>query len=281
MSYYRLFGLKTEPFSTSPHPDFFYRSRIHTAIFYKAQIMIELRRGLGVILGDVGVGKTTLLRTLYCAIGNEANYCPHVILDPSADSELVFLQKLNDAFSLSNGHRTANDYQKAIEQHLFQRRLEENKITVLFIDEGQRLSVPAIEILRTLLNYETNEEKLIQLILLGQMELLPMISGLKNFWDRIALKYVIQPLDKDEINELISYRLGVAGYSGNCERLFPDETVKIIYRHTKGYPRRIVCMCHDALEYLVMHDKHVVIPEIIEELIQNDRIPMLASANGV
>lgn len=237
---------------------------------------MELRRGLGLIMGDVGVGKTTLLRKLYVTVSNESNYSPHVILDPYAESELVFLQKINDAFGLSNGHRTANDYQKAIEQYLFQRRIEENKITVLFVDEGQRLSVPAIEVLRTLLNYETNDEKLIQLILLGQMEILPMISGIKNFWDRIALKYVIKPLAEDEIRELINYRLKVAGYPENGECLFPDETMKLICRYTSGYPRRIVRVCHDALEYLVMHDKHVVTPEVVEELIKNDIRPVAA-----
>lgn len=233
---------------------------------------MELRRGLGLILGDVGVGKTTLLRKLYITVSNESNYSPHVILDPYAESELALLQKINDAFGLRNGHRTANDYQKAIEQYLFRQRIEENKIVVLFIDEGQRLSVPAIEILRTLLNYETNDEKLIQLILFGQMEILPVISGIKNFWDRIALKYEIKPLAEDEVRELIYYRLKVAGYPDNCERLFPDETVKVVYRYTKGYPRRIVCLCHDSLEYLVMHDQHVVSPKIVEELIQKDII---------
>ncbi len=242
---------------------------------------MELRRGLGVILGDVGVGKTTLLRKLYVMVSNQFNYSPHVILDPYAESELVFLQKINDAFGLRDGHRTENDYQKAIEQHLFQQRVEENKIVVLFIDEGQRLSVPAIEILRILLNYETNDEKLIQLILLGQMEILPMISGVKNFWDRIALKYVINPLAEDEVMQLIKYRLKVAGYPDDCERLFPDETVKVIYRHTKGYPRRIVCLCHNALEYLVMYDKHVVTPEIVEKLVLSDVMPMPASASDI
>jgi general secretion pathway protein A len=108
-----------------------------------------------------------------------------------------------------------------------------------------------------------------------------LISGIKNFWDRIALKYVIKPLAEDEVRELINYRLKVAGYPDHSARLFPDETVKVIYRHTNGYPRRIVCLCHDALEYLVMHDKHVVTPEIVEELVQNDIMPMLASVNGI
>lgn len=263
-------GLKTEPFSTSPHPDFFYLSKVHATILFKAQILMELHRGLGLILGDVGVGKTTLLRKLYITVSNETYYSPHVILDPYAESELVLLQKINDAFGLRSDQRTANDYQKAIEQYLYQQRIEEHKIVVLFIDEGQRLSPPAVEILRTLLNYETNDEKLIQLIIFGQMEIWPMIYGIKNFWDRIALKYVINPLVEAEVRELIYFRLKVAGYSESCERLFPDETVQVIYRYTKGYPRRIVCLCHDSLEYLVMHDQRVVRPEIIEELMQKD-----------
>ena len=90
--------------------------------------------------------------------------------------------------------------------------VEENKTIVLLIDEGQKLSQPFLEILRTFLNYETNEQKLLQLIILSQMELLPRIKKIRNFMDRVSLKYIINPLDENQTREMIEFRLQKAGY---------------------------------------------------------------------
>jgi len=274
MSYYRILGLEKEPFSTSPDPAFFYQSVEHKSALYRIRVAIELKRGLSVVLGDVGTGKTTLSRRLSQLLTAEPNMLMAMILNPIYESEEQFLADLVERFhiktDLNNGKEPkVLDYMNAIEKFLFEKGVEENKTVVLLIDESQKLIDPCLEILRTLLNYETNEYKILQLILMSQIELLPRISQIKNLWDRVALKYVINPLGENEVKELIDYRLKQAGYVSYYP-LFNDGALSAIYNYTEGYPRRVTMICHDALEYLVMHKKTVVDREVIYDLIQKE-----------
>ncbi|MFH0764502.1 MAG: AAA family ATPase [Candidatus Omnitrophota bacterium] len=279
MSYYKILGLDKEPFSTSPDPEFFYQSKEHTSILYRLRIALELKRGLSLVLGDVGTGKTTLSRKLSQLIKAEPRLAMTMILNPVYESEKQFLADLAERFHVaSDPALTAKepailDYLKVIEKYLFEKSVEENKTIVLLIDESQKLIDPCLEILRALLNYETNEYKILQLILMGQMELLPRIGRIKNLWDRIALKYVINPLDEDEVKELIHFRLKQAGYVSRYP-LFSDSAISAIYNYTQGYPRKIALLCHDALEYLVMHNKEMADKEVIQELIQKEVKPV-------
>ncbi|MDD5450259.1 MAG: AAA family ATPase, partial [Candidatus Omnitrophica bacterium] len=152
MSYYEILNLKKEPFSTSPDPDFFYRSSAHNTALQRLEIAVRLRRGLSVILGDVGTGKTTLSRILIQLFGQEDNFIFHMMLDPSYKSEFQFLHSLTKMFNLVPTFRSTLDYKEAIERYLFQKGVDENKTIVLIIDEGQKLTPTFLEILRTLLN---------------------------------------------------------------------------------------------------------------------------------
>jgi len=277
MSYYKILGLETEPFSTSPDPQFFYQSKEHKSVLYRLRIAVELRRGLSLVLGDVGTGKTTLSRKLSQLLKSDTGLIMTMILNPIYESEKQFLADLAERFQITiatpnEGQPTVLDYLKAIEKFLFEKCVEENKTIVLLIDESQKLTDPCIEILRTILNYETNEYKILQLIIMGQMELLPRISAIKNLWDRISLKYMLNPLDEEEVKELIEFRLKQAGYASKY-LLFTDGAINAIYNQTQGYPRRIAMLCHDALEYLVMHNKGIVTGEIIQEIIKNELSP--------
>ncbi|MCX5716133.1 MAG: AAA family ATPase [Candidatus Omnitrophica bacterium] len=238
MSYYEALNLKKEPFSTSPDPDFFYRSSAHNTALHRLEIAIRLRRGLSVILGDVGTGKTTLSRILIQLFGQDENYLFHMMLDPSYKSEFQFLYSLARMFNVIPPFRSTLDYKEAIERYLFQKGVDENKTIVLIIDEGQKLTPTFLEILRTLLNYETNEYKLLQLVILSQMEVLPRIKRIKNFYDRIILKYIINPLDENETREMINFRLKQAGLE-NTNGLFTDGSVRLLYQTSLGYPRKI------------------------------------------
>jgi len=280
MSYYRILGLEREPFSTSPDPEFFYQSKEHKSALYRIRVAIELRRGLSVILGDVGAGKTTLSRKLSQLVAEEANIAVVMILNPMYESEEQFLMDLIDRFHInvvySNGKEPKiMDYMKAIEKFLFQKCVEDGQVIVLLIDESQKLINPCLEILRSLLNYETNEYKILQLILMGQMELLPRLAQIKNIWDRVALKYVLNPLEENEVKELIDFRLSQAGYASRYP-IFTDGAIKAIYNYTQGYPRKIAMICHDALEYLVMYKKETADEELIQELIHREMKPIAA-----
>ena len=266
MSYFTAIGLEKEPFSTSPDPAFFYRSTAHQTALNRLEIAIRLRRGLSIILGDVGAGKTTLSRILTQMLSNEEGFDFHIILDPNYKSEYQFLASLSKMLGISTELKSTIDYKEELQKYLFQKGVEENKTIVLVIDEGQKLNSDSLEILRTLLNYETNEYKLLQLVIMAQVEFLPRIKKIKNFFDRISLKYIINPLDENETSQMISFRLKQAGYNQDYE-LFTPEAVRLIHAHTQGYPRKISMICHDALEYLVMRDLRLIDDNLIGELI--------------
>lgn len=274
MSYYKVLGLEKEPFSTSPDPEFFYKSNEHRSALYRLRISIELRRGLSLVLGDVGTGKTTLSRKLSQLLTAEPNLIAVMILNPMYETEEQFLADLAERFHVavdSGNGRPPNimDYMKAIEKFLFDKGVQEKQTIVLLIDEAQKLVNPCLEILRSLLNYETNEYKILQLILMGQMELLPRIAQIKNLWDRISFKYIINPLEEGELNNLIHFRLKQAGYISRYP-VFADDAIRAIYNYTRGYPRKVAMLCHDALEYMVMYKREVVTKEIVQELIHRE-----------
>jgi general secretion pathway protein A len=241
----------------------------HISALQRIEISIRLRRGLVVILGDVGTGKTTLSRALLQSFKADDKYLFHIILDPDYKSEFQFLSALCRMFKVKPKFRSTLDYREAIEQFLFQKGVEEDKTIVLLIDEGQKLSPSFLEILRILLNYETNEYKLLQLVIFAQMELLPKIKRIRNFMDRICLKYILNPLDIQETANLIRFRLKEAGLNGNSE-LFTPKAIEQIHRFTQGYPRRIIHTCHHALEHAIMCDKRQVDESLVSYLITNE-----------
>lgn len=269
MSYYKVLGLEKEPFSTSPDPQFFYHSLSHNTALKRLEIAIRLKRGLCLILGDVGTGKTTLSRALLQNFKDENDFIFHMILDPSYKSEFQFLLNLTKMFDIVPPFKSTIDFKEALERYLFQKGVEENKTIVLIIDECQKINLENLEVLRTMLNYETNEYKLLQLVIMAQMELLPRIKKVRNFMDRIALKYTINPLDEIETKEMIEFRLRQAGYFGQ-NSLFTDEAAKLIYQFSLGYPRKIAKICHDALETAVMKEANIIDADIINGLIKEE-----------
>ncbi len=274
MSYFSVLGLQREPFSNSPDPEFFYEANEHKAALMRLLVEIRLRRGLSVILGDVGVGKTTLSRKLFQMLKERSDMLFYMIMDPTAQSEELFLESLVRTFNIQDqiqGAPSILDYKEAIKKYLFQKGVEENKTIVLVVDEAQKLNAESLEILRVLLNYETNEFKLLQLVLFSQLELLPKIKEIKNFFDRIVLKYVINPLDESETRDLIGFRLKHSGFNAEL-KLFTDEAVSEIQRYSQGYPRRINLICHNALRGLITGNKTVVDGALIRDLIARNAV---------
>lgn len=269
MSYYKILGLEKEPFSTSPDPQFLYHSASHHTALKRLEIAIRLRRGLSLILGDVGTGKTTLSRALLQAFKDEPDFIFHMILDPGYKSEYQFLLSLVKMFGINTEFKSTLDFKEALEKYLFQKGVEENKTIILLIDEGQKITLENLEVLRTLLNYETNEYKLLQLVIMAQVELLPRLMRIRNFMDRVALKYTINPLDESETKEMICFRLTQAGYRGEAN-IFTNGAIKLIHQFTQGYPRRISMLCHDSLEAIVMQDRSIVNEDIINSLISQE-----------
>ncbi|MFH1411235.1 MAG: AAA family ATPase [Candidatus Omnitrophota bacterium] len=271
MSYYKILELEKEPFSTSPDPEFFYESREHEKALTNLIIELRLRRGLSVILGDVGTGKTTLSRKLCQILRTRQDIMFHMILNPHFSDEKLFLRSLirNFDIKIREGETETLDLMEAIEKFLFTKTIEEGQTVVLIVDEAQTLRRETMESLRLLLNFETNEHKLLQVILLGQMELHAKIMEIPNFLDRISFKYTLNPLDLDETREMIEFRIRQAGYRGRMQ-LFLEEAIREIHKYTGGYPRKIGMMCHKALKGMVLKNKVVVDKRLIGELIDEE-----------
>lgn len=272
MSYHSLLGLKSEPFSMSPDPAFFYRSPGHNSALQRLEINIRMRRGLSLILGDVGTGKTTLGRVLLQAFQNEPEYEFHLVLNPLYQTEFQFLEALCKMFRLgTGGWRSTMDCLEALETYLFQKHTVEKKTTVLLVDEGQNLSLNLIEVLRSLLNYETNEHKLLQLVVLSQLEALPRFVRIRNFMDRVNLKYMINPFDLEETKQMIRFRLTQSGLKPG-QTLFTDEALEVVFESTQGYPRRVTVLCQRMVEELLIRNKRLVDQSLAAEVVEMEQV---------
>ena len=271
MSYYQVLGLDREPFSTSPDPAFFYQSQEHRAALANLIIEFRLKRGLSVILGDIGTGKTTLGRKLVQMLKEREGFSFHMVLDPTYPSEDLFFNSLirTLGIGLTAAAATLVDYREVLERFLFEKGIRDQQTVVLIIDEAHKLNALSLEALRILLNYETNEAKLLQLVLLGQMELLPLLTGMPNLMDRISFRCTLKPFDLAETRRMIQFRLQEAGYRSRLA-LFTEEAIQAIYEHAEGYPRRIAMLCHKALRALVMQKGRAVDDALIDELIHTD-----------
>ncbi|MGA1869253.1 MAG: ExeA family protein [bacterium] len=280
MEYFEIFGLKKEPFSLSPDPDFFYHSIHYRECLQRIEISIRLRRGLNLILGNMGTGKTTISRVLINLFKNEKErFLFFLILDPSFRTEYQFLTALIQIFGISPEGKSTFIYKEAIQNFLFKKGVEENKIIILLIDEGQKLTSPQIEILRNLLNFETNKYKLLQLIILAQLEFLDIIGEHKNFIDRVNFSYTIKPLTLNEAKSVILYRLKKAGLPPE-QNFFTDEAIRLIHILSGGYPRKIINLCHHSLISMHARGKEYVDLDIVQALqkeqlaIDNDLIQL-------
>ena len=236
-------------------------TREHEAALTNLLIELRLKRGLSVILGDVGTGKTTLSRKLVQELKVRNDFVFRIMLDPSYANESSFMRALLDNFNIAYAGRRRQaspaDLRHALKRFLLKHGVSGNRIVVLIIDEAQKLSLRSLELLRSLLNFETNDYKLIQIVLLGQLELYSKLVGLPNLLDRISFKSLLRPLALNEAREMIDFRMHRAGYQPQgC--LFDDEAVRLIHEHSQGYPRRITMLCHKALKEAVLKNASVI-----------------------
>lgn len=269
MSYLNTLGLSKEPFSTSPDPLFFYHSTPHRNALARLEINIRLRRGLNVVLGDVGTGKTTLARTLIRNFKNDPRFDFFLIFDPSFQTEYQFLSYLCSQFRIQPVRQNVLSCKHIIENYLFDKNLNQQKTIVLLIDEAQKLSTQIFESIRVFLNYETNDSKLLQVVLLTQLEIIPKISKIQNFFDRISLKCFLTPLTKQEIMETIQYRLIQAGWPPE-KPLFTETSMQLISDASKGFLRKVMNLCHQSLLKMVMYDRVLVEEDLVEEVIEQE-----------
>ncbi len=263
IEYYELIGLEKEPFSMAPDPEFFCPTQMHGECLNRLEISLRLNRGLHVVIGDIGTGKTTLSRLLLERfLLHGQNYEFFLILDPTWKDSMNFLLFLKNLFRIEGEAHSQVELMNQIEHFLLDSTFNSNKRIVLIIDEGQKMRQDQIEIIRTLLNFETNNLKLIQVVIFAQPEFKVILENHENFRDRIAFGFTVKPLDEESTSKFIDHRLSVAGLKNDGE-LFTPKAKELIFKHTNGYPRKIVIFCHHLIIDMLINDRKVINSEAV------------------
>ncbi|MCP4579475.1 MAG: AAA family ATPase [Deltaproteobacteria bacterium] len=257
MDYFKILNLSREPFSNSPDPDFFFRSGKHLECLQKIELSLRLLRGLSVITGDVGTGKTTLCRQLIRNFVDDEKVETHLILDPHFSSPLEFLNAVSEILGESLPEEGLTDWQlkENIKKYLFSKGVDEGKTVILIIDEGQKLPDFCLEILREFLNYETNEHKLLQIVIFAQKEFDLTLQKHRNFADRINIYHILGPLNFQETRAMIQFRLERASADEKKRSFFSYPALWAIYRASKGYPRQIINLCHRIILTVLIQNR--------------------------
>jgi general secretion pathway protein A len=257
MDYFTVLNLSKEPFSNSPDPEFFYHSREHLDCLQKLELSLLLRRGMNIIIGDVGTGKTTLCRQLIRRFSKREEVDTHLILDPHFVDANEFLITVAKMFTAQTPPKNSNNWQlkEYIKQYLYHSGVDQKKTTILIIDEGQKIPVFCLEILREFLNYETNEYKLLQIVVFAQKEFEKTVQKHPNFADRINLYHYLRPLNFRDTRMMIKFRLVQSRGSGKRLKLFSFVAMATIYRATDGYPRKIINLCHQCVLTMIIQNK--------------------------
>jgi len=268
MEYFKLLNLTKEPFSNSPDPDFFFQSAQHVDCLQKLELSLRLRRGLNVVIGEVGTGKTTLCRQLIRKFSDDTRFEILLILDPFFKKPEDALITLADLFGLEKNEfqdekGIERNIKEQIKQHLFLKGVEKGKTLVLIIDEGQKMPLWLIEVLRELLNYETNQYKLLQIVIFAQKEFESVLSQYHNFADRISLFHRLHPLSFLNMIRMIGFRLEKAGFNGSVFSFFSYPALWYIFRSTGGYPRKVIHLCHQAMLLTVVQNKPRVVRSVV------------------
>ncbi len=257
MDYFTILNLNREPFSNSPDPDYFYHSRQHLDCLQKLELSLHLRRGLNVIIGDVGTGKTTLCRQIIRRFAQRKEMETHLVLDPLFKDSGDFLSTVAKLLSGKKPADDTTDWQikELIKHHLFRKGVDQKKTTVLVIDEGQKIPTFCLELLREFLNYETNEYKLLQIVIFAQKEFEEVVRRHPNFADRINLFHRLKPLDLRDTRMMIRYRLEKSSSTPKKLDLFTLPAIFAIYRATGGFPRKIINLCHQCILTMIIQNK--------------------------
>jgi len=238
------FRLRETPFSIAPDPRYLYMSEFHREALAHLLYGIESDGGFVLLTGEVGAGKTTVCRCLLEQLPDTIDAA--LILNPKLNSQEL-LATLCDELGISypEGAGGIKIFVDMINAHLLDSYAKGRK-TILIIDEAQNLSSDVLEQIRLLTNLETNERKLLQIIMLGQPELREKLEHpeLKQLAQRITARYHLGPLSRNDIPAYITHRLEVAGAQGT---LFPEATIKALYGFSGGIPRLINIVCDRAL----------------------------------
>ena len=260
--YNEYFGFKEAPFSIAPDPRYLYMTAQHREALAHLVYGLNSEGGCILLTGEVGTGKTTICRCLLEQVPQQANVA--LVLNPKV-SEIELLETICDELDISypDTDNSVKTYTDRIYEFLIASN-RKNEKTVLIIDEAQNLNSKVLEQLRLLTNLETNQRKLLQIIILGQPELLDILARpeMRQLAQRITARFHLQPLTRNEVKAYVTHRLAIAGQN---IQLFPENSIKLLYKLSDGVPRLINIICDRALLGAYVESQYAVHTPIIKK----------------
>ena len=253
--YYRHFGLERDPFLDTADPHFYRATPNLTQARERLVAGVLESRGLQIVVGDPGTGKTSLMAQLEHDLLDRDDVRLGKILDPSFANETEFLLGVARSFGLALPPRSPAALKNALKNYLYDAAVLDRLTLALLIDEAQNTSEDIYEVLRLLLNYDIPERKLLNVVLFGQSELRARVEARRNLADRVDEWIALGPLDPNEARALIAHRVRRAGGSADPAAIFDDDALDAIVGASGGTPRRLLILAHATLREAAGHGR--------------------------
>ena len=265
LPYLAYFNLREEPFSTIPSPRYFFLTTAHGTALEKTTYVVGAKKGLAAVFGDTGTGKSSLARLLYQKF-LDSGFLVSLLTNPSYPTANSFLRTIAQEFGTPKTDKSFKGMLDIFKAYLFAQAVEQGKTVVLIIDEAQTLKPPLIELLRQLINFETNDMKLLQLVLFAQEELRDTLARpkLRNFRSRIAMASTLERLGQDELEAMLKFRWEVA--SGGAAHPFTPEAIEAIFDYSAGMPWEANILADNALLLAFYQKQRQIQREQVEQV---------------
>lgn len=272
--YKSFYKLKRNPFEITPDPSFLFPTTRHNEALASLYYGVIAHRGFVVLTGEVGTGKTLILRSLLGLV-QRREVAFALIFNPSL-SPLEFIRYIASDFRLPVAGKAKDELIHALNDYLL-RQHERGLTTLLVVDEAHHLSSQILEEIRLLTNLETSQQKLLQIVLAGQPELDEKLDchELRQLKQRIALRCHLEPLSLDETKEYVRRRLQIAGATA-AEAVFSAPAIEAIFCHSRGIPRLVNTICENALLSGYAKQAPAITPEIIDGVARDLRLGVVA-----
>lgn len=263
--YEKFYHLETSPFGLSPDPRFFFPTPSHNEALAAVSYGVGQRKGFVIVTGEVGTGKTLILRytlDVFSRKNTTFAFVPNPCLPP-----VDFLSYVLMDLKIQPGNRSKGEMLIALNEHLLTRS-RAGATTAMIVDEAHLLTTELLEEIRLLTNLETSQHKLLQLVLVGQPELDTRLDSaeLRQLKQRVTLRCRLRPLELVELFSYVRRRLQIAGAGSHADTIFPDETIVEIFRFSGGIPRVVNNLCENALIYGVAGQFEQIPPEIVRDV---------------
>jgi type II secretory pathway predicted ATPase ExeA len=277
--YEEFFGFRERPFDLTPDPRFLVLTHAHSEVLSTLEYGISSRKGITLLTGEAGSGKTTLIRA---ALAKQPERVHCAMVDNPMLTRAEFVELLGAKFGLSDRARESKTALLVELEALLRDRADRGEATLLVVDEAQSLSLDLLEELRLLVNIETDSTKLLSLVIAGQPELAERLNdpALRQFKQRVALRCALKPLTAAETTWYLAGRVGTAG--GTARDVFTREAVAMIHRRSGGVPRLVSVIADNALLGGFAAGVRPVSASIVDEVCRDFDLPDIerAASNG-